>query len=80
MINADIQRHGNENVAGLMRRFSRKIQGAGVVKKVRALRYYVKPPSETQTKKDALTRIARTEKYRELVKQGREIPNAKKRR
>jgi ribosomal protein S21 len=63
-----------------MRRFSRKIQGAGVVKKVRSLRYYVKSPSDTQTKKDALTRIARTEKYRELFKQGREIPSKKKRR
>jgi ribosomal protein S21 len=80
MINADVQRHGNENIAGLMRRFSRKIQGAGVVKRVRSLRYYEKSPSQAQMKKDALTRITRSEKYRELFKQGREIPSKKKRR
>lgn len=80
MINADVQRHGNENVAGLMRRFSRKVQGAGIVKHVRSLRYFSKKHSQTQLKKDALTRIARTEKYRALFKEGREMPNKKKRR
>jgi ribosomal protein S21 len=80
MINAEVQRHGNENVAGLMRRFSRKLQSAGTVRRVRGLRYYKKSPSGTQQKKDALTRIKRTEEYRELFKSGREMPTKKKRR
>jgi ribosomal protein S21 len=78
MINAEVQRHGNENVGGLMRRFSRKIQSSGVVRRVRKLRYYSKHPSDAQKKKDALTRIERSEKYRELFKLGREMPTKKK--
>jgi ribosomal protein S21 len=80
MINVEVQRHGNENVAGLLRRFSRKMQSSGVVRRVRGLRYHSRTPSASQQKKDALTRIKRTEHYVELYKQGREIPSRKKRR
>ena len=79
MINVDVQRHGNENIGGLMRRFSRKMQSAGVVRKVRTLRYFKRKPSPTRIKKDALLRIERTDKYVQLFKEGRE-PVEKKRR
>ena len=80
MTNAEVQRHGNENVAGLMRRFSRKVQSSGVIRRVRKLRYHKKHPSDTQQKKDALTRMERTKKYVTLYKLGREMPNKKRRR
>jgi len=79
MINVEVQRHGNENIGGLMRRFSRKMQSSGVVRKARSLRYFKRKPSGTRTKKDALLRIERTEKYVQLYKEGRE-PADKKRR
>jgi ribosomal protein S21 len=80
MINVEVQRHGNENVVGLMRRFSRRMQGAGVIKRVRSIRYYSKNSSDAQMKKDALMRITRSDECRELFKQGREVPTKKKRR
>jgi len=79
MINAEVQRHGNENIGGLMRRFSRKMQSSGVVRRAKSLRYFERAPSTARTKKDALLRIARTKKYVELFKEGRE-PEEKKRR
>lgn len=79
MINVEVQRHGNENVLGLMRRFSRKVQGAGIIKHVRGLRYFSRKTSGTQVKKDALARMEKTALYHELIKQGREIPDKKRR-
>ena len=80
MINVEVQRHGNENVGGLMRRFSRKMQSSGVVRRVRGLRYHKRNLSDTKQKQDALTRINRTEKFMELFKEGRKMPSKKKRR
>lgn len=79
MIHAEVTRHGNENIAGMMRRFSRKMQSAGLVKRMRSIRYHKRAPSNARTKHDALVRIERTSKYRELVKEGRD-PSALKRR
>ncbi len=80
MINVEVERHGNENVGGLMRRFSRKMQSSGVVRRVRGLRYHKRNISETKKKKDALTRIKKTAKYIEMYKLGRNMNSGKKRR
>ena len=79
MINIEVTRHGNENVAGLMRRFSRKVQSSGVIKRMRGIRYHTRAASNAQTHKDALTRIRKTNDYIELYKQGREPQKGKRR-
>jgi ribosomal protein S21 len=79
MINVEVQRHGNENIGGLMRRFSRKMQSSGVVKRAKSLRYFKRKPSQATQKKGALNRIEGTRKYVELYKEGRE-PQEKRRR
>ena len=78
MINVEVSRNGNENVSGLMRRFTRKVQGSGVVKRVRALRYHERTTSYAKKKQAALTRIKKTTEYTELFKLGREPKQAKK--
>jgi ribosomal protein S21 len=80
MINVEVERHGNENVGGLMRRFSRKMQSSGIVRHVRSMRYHKRSLSKAKQKKEALTRIARTETYMELFKQGRKVVTKKKTR
>ncbi len=79
MINSEVQRHGNENIAGLMRRFTRKAQSSGVVKRVRSLRYYKRSPSPARMKKETLAKRERTATFIELYKEGREVPTKKKR-
>jgi ribosomal protein S21 len=79
MINVEVTRHGNENVGGLMRRFSRKMQSSGVVKRVRGLRYYKRNVSPAKKKKEALLRINRTEEYTRMYKEGRKMPSKKRR-
>ena len=80
MINVEVERHGNENVGGLMRRFSRKMQSSGVVRRVRGLRYHKRNVSNAKQKQEALTRIERSEKYNELFKEGRKMNTKKGRR
>lgn len=80
MINVEVERHGNENVGGLMRRFSRKMQSSGVIKRVRGLRYHKRKDSDARRKKEALVRIDRTEKYVEMFKEGRKMDSKNKRR
>jgi len=77
--NAEVTKKDNEPVGSLLRRFSRRSQGAGTVRRVRSIRYYKRAPSEGRTRQEALTRIDRTEKYQKLWKLGRE-PVKKKRR
>ena len=79
MINVEVTRHGNENVGGLMRRFTRKMQSSGIVKRVRGLRYHKRNVSPTKKKKEALLRIDRTEKFMEMYKEGRKMPSKKRR-
>ncbi len=79
MINVEVQRHGNENVGGLLRRFTRKMQSSGVIKRVRGLRYHKRNASQAKQKKDALIRIERTEKYIQLFKEGRVVPTKRRR-
>ncbi len=75
MINVEVQRHGNENVGGLMRRFSRKMQSSGVIRRVRGLRYHKRNTSNAKQKKEALIRIERTEKFLKMHKEGRKMPS-----
>jgi len=62
-----------------MRRYSRRMQSSGVVKRMRGLRYFKRNTSAASAKKDALTRIKRTEKYIQMYKDGREMPNKRRR-
>lgn len=79
MINVEIERNGNENTAGVMRRFSRKVQSSGVLKRVRGMRYHKRAKSDARKKKDALVRMERTEKFQELLKLGRVVETKKRR-
>lgn len=79
MIHTEVVRHGGENVGGVLRRFTRKVQSSGVVKRVRGIRYHTRTLSDAKLKQSALKRIERTKTYTELQKLGREIPSKKRR-
>lgn len=71
MINAEVQKSGTENALSTIRKFSRRVQGTGLVKTARANRYYARPGSKTVKKKRALKLIKRREDYRQQVKEGK---------
>ncbi len=71
MINAEVQKSGTESVLSTIRKFSRKVQGTGLIKNARANRYHSRDISKTVKKKRALKLIKRRSDFRQLVKEGK---------
>lgn len=70
----------NENSASLIRRFTRRAQGLGLVRELRGRRYWHRTISKNTERKRALVSQARRENYQELVKLGKIDPSARKTR
>lgn len=71
MTNVEVNKNPNENPASLLRRFSRKVQEAGIIPKVKGNRYAKRIPGKLAQKSGALKRLAKranTEKLRKLGK------------
>ncbi|MFA6602000.1 MAG: hypothetical protein WCT02_04050 [Candidatus Paceibacterota bacterium] len=71
MINAEVSRNAGESAMGVIRRFSRKVQGSGVIPRVRSLRSSTRIQSHYKVKVRALTLIKRRADMAELVKIGK---------
>lgn len=80
--NAEVTRNDGESTINLIRRFSKRVQGAGVISRVRGERYAQRPLSSFVTRKRALKRIKRREEVQELIKLGKmvEAPRRGRRR
>ncbi|MDR3571575.1 MAG: hypothetical protein P4L81_05295 [Candidatus Pacebacteria bacterium] len=70
-INAEVQKSGSENVLSTIRKFSRRVQGTGLVKNARANRYFERQKSKTVQKKRALKMLKRRADYQKAVKDGK---------
>lgn len=71
MINVQVERNSNENSLSLLRRFNKRVQGAGMVKVVRGNRYKERNRSRLTRKKRALNSLARRHEVLTLVKLGK---------
>ena len=74
-----IERKDRESSGSLMRRFSRKVQQAGILPRARSLRFHTRVPSEAQKKKSALQRIAKRKMRERLYKLGKITTMTRKR-
>ncbi len=70
-VNAEVQKSGSENALSTIRKFSRRVQGTGLVRSVRARRYFARDTSKIVKKKRALKLIEKRSTYRRLVKEGK---------
>ena len=70
-INAEVQKSGNEPALSTIRKFSRRVQGTGLVKTVRGNRYFSRSSSKTVKKKRALKLIKRRAEFKQLAKEGK---------
>lgn len=55
----------------VIRKFTRKLQGTGIVKESRNRRYHARATSEAVKKKGALKRLKRRAQFEQLVKEGK---------
>lgn len=71
MIRIEVKREGTESSGGVLRRFSKKLQAANIIRKVKAGRAAERPLSHFKKKQKALKRLARREEYERLKKLGK---------
>jgi ribosomal protein S21 len=70
-INAEVVKNEGESAVNLIRRFSKRVQGVGLIQKMRKRRYYSRDKSQKVQRKHALKVIKRREEIQELIKMGK---------
>ncbi len=73
----EVKKAANESNMTLVRRFSRRVQEAGIVRTVKGLRYNERAPSKLDRKISALNRIKRGKEIERLKKLGKWVEKTK---
>lgn len=69
--NAEVVKNDGESPVSLIRRFSKRVQGAGLIQRMRGRRYYSRIKSREVRRKQALKVIRRRAEVQELIKLGK---------
>lgn len=70
-INVEVQKAGSESSLSVLRRFSRRVQGSGVLNRVRSLRYKARAQSPFKRKLSMLKFLERKAERERLAKLGK---------
>jgi len=70
-INVEVEKNNNESSANVIRRFTKRMQGAGIVPKVRGGRYFTRIKSQNVRRTAKLEKLEKAEKYERLIKEGK---------
>jgi len=69
--NIEVVKKNNESATNLIRRFTKRMQGSGVIRRVRSIRYNSRPLSKFTRKKNTLKKLEKTEKIEHMKKMGK---------
>jgi hypothetical protein len=75
-INVSVVKNGNESSMSLVRRFSKRVLGAGIVRKVKGTRYKLRDVSKNKRRASALRRVEKRAKIEEKERLGLIEPKA----
>lgn len=70
-INVQVEKNNNESSANVIRRFTKRMQGAGIVPKVRGGRYFTRTKSDNVQRTAKLKKLMKRENYEKQVKLGK---------
>jgi ribosomal protein S21 len=70
-INVEVEKNNNESSANVIRRFQKRVQGAGIIQKVRNGRYRTRIKSDNVQRFAKLKKLAKKETYEKLLKLGK---------
>ena len=73
MINVEVEKNPNENSLSTLKRFTKRVQGAGILNRVRGLRYAERTKSKYVRKKQTLKSIRRKTAHEYMVKMGKVV-------
>ena len=74
MTNVEVQKTGSESNLSLLRRFTKRVQGAGILNRVRGIRYSERVTSPFKRKAATLKRIVKRAEREKLAKLGKLPP------
>jgi ribosomal protein S21 len=69
--NVEVQKNNNESSANVIRRFTKRVQSAGIVQKVRGERYASRVKSKNIQRTAKLKKLVKSVAYEKLVKLGK---------
>lgn len=69
--NVQVERNNNESSANVIRRFQKRVQNAGIVRRLRDNRYHKRVKSENVRRSTRLKKLARKSEYERLYKLGK---------
>lgn len=70
-INVKVERNNNESTANLIRRFTKRVQGSGIIPRKRGSRFFEREKSSNVRREKRLKKLERKEEYETLVKLGK---------
>ncbi len=70
-INVEVTKNDKDNNLGLIRKFTKRVQGSGILSRLRGRRYSERNISDYVKKKKTLRRLTKRAKIRELIKLGK---------
>lgn len=71
MINIEVEKGANENNLSVLRRFTKRVQTAGVLPRVRSKRYKERTPSRNTRRNKTIVHLKKKEVTAELIKLGK---------
>ncbi len=77
MINIEVVKSSNENNLSVLRRFTKRVQAAGVLPRVRTKRYTLRVPSRNTRRAKTVAHIKKKEITNELIKLGKMVEVSK---
>ena len=69
--NVQVEKNQNESSANVIRRFTKRMQGAGVIQRMRKIRYYSRTKSENVRKTAKLKKLVKAAAYEKELKLGK---------
>lgn len=70
-INVQIEKNNNESSANVIRRFTKRVQGSGIIPRMRKNRYFARTKSENVQKAGRLKKLNKKAEYDMQLKLGK---------
>lgn len=75
--NVQVDKHNNESSANVIRRFTKRVQGAGIIPRVRSVRYHTRIKSRNVQRFAKLKKLVKKTTYEKLLKLGKVAENTR---
>jgi len=69
--NVEVEKNNQESTANLIRRFTKRVQGSGILNRLRKNRYYSRTKSPLVHRAGKLKKLVNKAKYENLLKLGK---------